>query len=197
MALHPGACAIEAFVHLRAATRDAHERLETALDLLAPPLERVRFLHVLTRFHGLHAAWEPAVLARSDLAPVMAGRSRLAHLEADLRALGMDPADVDALPACPAAAALAGTQAGAWGSLYVMEGSTLGGKVIARALAGAPWLPPAGLTYFDARGARTGPLWRELGLRLDAAGAALGRDALARGARAAFDTVRAWVVPEA
>lgn len=185
---------IEVLAHLRAATREPHERLEAALDLLAPPLERARFARVLVRFHGLHAAWEPAMSARAGLAEMISARTRLPHLRADLLALGSSPGEIDALPACRPAAALADTEAGAWGSLYVMEGSTLGGKMIARALAGAPWLPPAGLTYFDARGADTGRLWRALGQALDAAApTAAQREALAHGAAEAFDVVRAWV----
>ena len=153
---------------------------------------------MLARFHGLHAAWEPAVAARPGFAAIVADRARLLHLRADLLALGLAPAEVDALPTCPEAAALAGTDAGAWGSLYVMEGSTLGGKMIARALAEAPWLPPGGLTYFDARGAQTGRLWRALGQALDAAApTAAGREALVRGAADAFDVVRGWVAPGA
>ena len=152
---------------------------------------------MLARFHGLHAAWEPAMARRAEVAPLIVARTRLPHLRADLLALGLTPAEVDALPACPAAAGLADTPGRAWGSLYVMEGSTLGGKLIARALAGAPWLPPGGLAYFDARGADTGRLWRELGLRLDGVAEAVGRDELARGAEAAFDAVRAWTAPGA
>lgn len=178
---------------MRAATREAHERLETALDLMREPLERERFVGVLGRFHGLHAAWEPAVAARPEMGALMEGRSRLAHLRADLTALGLSDDEVDALPASQDAAALADTEAGAWGSLYVMEGSTLGGKLIARALAAAPWLPPGGLTYFDARGSDTGRMWRQLGQAVDVATPSGGRQAVEQGAARAFDVVRGWV----
>lgn len=146
--------------HLRGATQQAHRRLEDELDLLRPPLSRELFTTLLQRFYGFHAAWEPGVLGRPELASITAGRRRLPQLAADLEALGMGARDIAALPRCPGAERLGQTAEGALGSLYVMEGSTLGGKLITRALRSADWLPPAGLTYFDPYGEEGGAMWR-------------------------------------
>jgi len=67
----------------------------------------------------------PKCLARSlhsALARLWSGRSRLAAIRADLVDLGRNPATIEALPRCAAAADLAATPWRALGSLYVLEG---------------------------------------------------------------------------
>jgi len=144
---------------LRQDTAQAHAALEDAFDLETVMSGPSAARRVLERFYGFHVVWEGA-LARSDLAGFAAARSRLPHLRADLEALGLTPDALAALPRCEAAARLPATRAGAVGSLYVMEGSTLGGQVVSRALAAAAWAPAAGLTYFNPYGPDTGPRWR-------------------------------------
>ena len=145
---------------LRSATAKAHLRLEQELDLLTPPLLKPRFAWLLRRFLGFHLAWEQAMAAAPGFSELIAQRSRLDHLRRDLAALGVSGAEIEATPRCAAAAGLARTPEAALGSLYVMEGSTLGGQVIGRALADTPWRPADGLTYFNPYGERTGAMWR-------------------------------------
>ena len=177
---------------LRAETQEAHQRLEDGLALLEPPLSQARFTHALGRFHGFHAVWEPAIAGLDDVAPVFAGRSRLAHLRRDLAALGVDEEALARAPVCAAAAGLAADAATAFGSLYVLEGSTLGGQLIARALQGAAWLPPGGLGYFSPYGAETGAMWRTLRDRLDAV-AGPDQDRVLAGAEHTFSILHDWV----
>lgn len=176
-------------LELRQATAAAHERLEHALDLLSEPLSRARFAHVLSRFHGFHRVWEPAMADTLADPAMFAPRRRLSHLEADLERLGVDPS---ALPVCDDAARLA-QGAGAIGSLYVMEGSTLGGQVIARALAKADWAPEGGLSYFQPYGARTGVMWRAFGDYADARTPPQDRGAVVSRAVETFDVLRLWL----
>ena len=185
--------AIAIFAHLRDATGEAHARLEAGLDLLRPPLERARFVRVLARFHGVHAAWEPALARRPEFGALMAERSRLPRLAHDLGRLGLSPGEIAALPVCTAAASLTQSFEGAWGSLYVMEGSTLGGRVIARALADAEWLPEGGLSYFDAHGAETGRRWRDLAAMMEESVAPDAWPAVAAGAARTFALLEAWM----
>ena len=178
---------------LRSDTREAHQHLEDALALLEGRPTAARFLQALERFHGFHAVWEAGVAAASPpLASVFAGRSRLDALRRDLLALGLAPEEVDRLPRCGAARALTGDPRAALGSLYVMEGSTLGGQVISRAIADATWAPPGGLAYFAPYGAETGPRWRALQAVLNAAPAA-DHAAIVEGALATFATLRDWM----
>ena len=62
--------------------------------------------------------------------PFLNPRRRLHLLEADLAVLGSSARAVDALQACPVP--LLHDAAEALGSLYVIEGSTLGGRIIQR-----------------------------------------------------------------
>jgi heme oxygenase len=139
---------------LRQETRPAHARLERRLDLLARPFCRDHLLDVLRGFHRFHAAWEPPMEAL--LGDLFTPRRRLHLVQADLRALG----ETD-VPRTEPALQLFASAAGAWGSLYVMEGSTLGGALIARALAGVEGLPEEGIRYFSPYGRKTAAMWRD------------------------------------
>ena len=166
---------------LRGATASAHAALEAELDLLHD-LDRTRLVRVLRRFAGFHAGWEPAVARLLDEPALWEPRRRLPALHADLALLGA----ADATEAWPAPAWLCDAHA-AWGSLYVMEGSTLGGQVIGRALRAAG---TEGLSYFDGRGREAGPLWRTLRARLDVLPEP-GRVCAA--AISTFDALRLWM----
>lgn len=146
------------FTTLRQTTAEAHTRLEGALDLLREPLSRDRFVAVLKRFYGFHVTWEQTAAGFPELHTVMRNRTKTLHLERDLLALGFG--DFESLPHCEAARTLAVTAAEAVGVSYVLEGSTLGGKIISKALSAAPWLPQGGLTFFDPYGAHAGAMWQ-------------------------------------
>jgi heme oxygenase len=178
---------------LRQATAAAHQALERDLDLLRPPLGRERFAGLLKRFWGFHAVWEPAMALHPDLAGMIEARSRLGLLRRDLRSLGLSHDQIDALPRCEAAGALAPTQAAALGSVYVIEGSTLGGQLISRALQGVTWLPPKGLTYFHPYGAETGARWRAFQATLRARTTPPTQAATEQAAVATFECLRAWL----
>ena len=178
---------------LRTETGEAHCRLEQVLALLSPPPSQARTRRALERFRGFHATWEPALQGRADMAAITHGRSRLTLLDGDLQRLGLTAAAIAALPACRAAAGLCSTPGAALGSLYVMEGSTLGGQVIARGLAGAPWLPGGGLSYFSPYGERTGRMWRELKTYLQTAADGGEGDAIVAGAVSSFGVLQAWL----
>ena len=110
---------------LKEATDAAHRRLDAALSRfdLADAGDYGRFLAV----HALALPCLEEALAQGgfDLAcPGWSGGRRGAALLADLAGLGREPG------ACPTAPAVRGAEA--WGVAYVLEGSRLGGKVLAR-----------------------------------------------------------------
>ncbi len=178
---------------LRAATAEAHQRLEDRLDLLRAPVSARRIAGAIEGFWGFHSVWEPAMDAQPVLAPLWSGRARRAAIRADLMALGRDAATIAALPRCEPAAALANTPWRALGALYVLEGSTLGGQVIARALAGQPWLPPGGLRTFNPYGAETGARWRAFRAGAEALAPAHTHAAVIDGALDAFALLADWL----
>ncbi len=172
---------------LRAATAEAHRAIDDLLQLdrLA---DLARYRRVLSGFASFLVPWEPRV--RERLAAAGSGdpdallawfdaRSRLPMLRQDLAALGLSgpdgatladtPADADAhsprpwLPNLPDAPA-------AWGSLYVLEGSALGGQVIARHVGPALGLAADhGAAYFHGHGRATGAMWADFRQRLSQA----------------------------
>jgi len=83
----------------------------------------------------------------------------------------------------------------AWGSLYVLEGSTLGGQVIEAALAAQAGSPASGLTYFNDRGRRTGALWRETKQVIESHAKTGDPDQMVVGAVRAFETLIDWLAP--
>jgi len=179
---------------LREATQPAHLRLEAGLRLLEEPLNEARVLRLLARFHGFHAAWEPALRGVIP-AHLLKARLKLPLLERDLRILGAADDFLRGLPACLEAASFCRSEASAAGSLYVLEGSTLGGKVINRLLSGAPWYPARGLAYWDPYGADTGKRWKETLGYLESLPPGWSDEVIAS-ACATFDLLHSWLLAQ-
>jgi heme oxygenase len=177
---------------LREATASQHEQLEGELALLQEPILRERFVRVIGRFLGFHRGWEPALQATLGAAARLDQRSRIELAIDDLRALGLDDAVIDAVPVCSDAARLAADPAHAIGSLYVMEGSTLGGQVISRRLRHESWRPEGGLRYFDPYGPHTGRHWKQTREQIVEAAQRLDEAAILDGAVATFELLRDW-----
>lgn len=143
-----------------------HQALEARLDLLAPELRLDRYRAVLRAFYGYYVALEPALarLAASCGAPRFPLRARAVWIARDLVALGGAPQELDTLARCEDLPRLSRREHLA-GCLYVVEGATLGGAIIRRAVERRLGLTPArGSAFFagdgdgDARGSR----WRDV-----------------------------------
>jgi heme oxygenase len=142
-------------LRLREETRPAHHRLEAELDLLSDGLTLERYGAVLTRFHWFLRAWEPAVARLLADDGFFEPRRKLGLLEQDLESLQLQPLEGPChdLP-------MLGTRAEALGSLYVLEGSTLGGQVIARHARRVLPLPAGqGTAFFESYGPAVGARW--------------------------------------
>lgn len=177
--------------HLRAATRPAHDTLESALGLLDERLDLQAYTAMIGRFYGFWHGWEPQVAALLQDEAFLAPRRRLHLLVADLAALGVSPHTVAALPLCPHPMLRDAVEA--FGSLYVMEGSTLGGKVIQRNAGRRLGLDDrSGCTYFAGYGTQTGAMWRMFLAKLDQVPAA-DAERTAIGALATFERLGWWL----
>ena len=150
---------------LRAATGVLHRRLEQRLDLMGlvgPALSLSRYQAVLRTFYGYYLPVEAAVaeLMQDGLERGLAFEPQAALLARDLAALGLDAGAVVALPRCGELPRLAAREDVA-GCLYVLEGASLGGQVIAREVCQRLGLTPgAGASFFAGRGASTAERWR-------------------------------------
>jgi heme oxygenase len=154
---------------LRAKTREVHERLERALPLTDPDLTVDAYRVVVEAFYGFYAPLEPrlAALATGSDGAVPRRDGKVSRLRADLRALGSSEMRVESLPLW-ACAPEEMTFARGMGCLYVVEGATLGGRVIVRALRDRLGIGPAtGAAFFEAYGDQTGAMWRSFVTHLD------------------------------
>ena len=177
--------------HVRAVTRPAHNALEGALGLLDERLDLGAYTNVLARLYGFWSGWEPQVATLLQDRALSNPRRRLHLLAADLAALGVSGAAVKALPLCPLTTLHDAAEA--LGSLYVMEGSTLGGRVIQQNVERC--LGDDGRSscrYFNGYGANTGTMWRSFVARLDEAPVA-DADRIGQGAVATFERLGWWV----
>ncbi|MCB9731997.1 MAG: biliverdin-producing heme oxygenase [Deltaproteobacteria bacterium] len=170
---------------LREATRTLHVDLESRLALGRPDAGRAEYRAYAAAMIG----WLEPLEARLWAAPWPDGvapearRDKARWLVEDLAALGVDAAQVARLPRATALPPLA-TEAERFGVAYVIEGSQLGGHVLARRLAGA--LAPHEVRYLRGYGEALGERWRAL---LGAMAASVtGGGALARAADAAVAT---------
>ena len=123
---------------LREATREAHDRLH-GLPLFQPLLEgevtSAGYRTILETLYGFHQPIE-AALCEADTTlsqSVMVERPRAQHLRTDLLDRGLSAGALAALPLASPPAGL-GDPGRFLGALYVREGSTLGGRIMAKHL---------------------------------------------------------------
>jgi heme oxygenase len=159
---------MSAHLHLRTATAADHEQIDAtygAFDL-SDPASYARFLTA-------HARALPAVeAALAGIPDLPRLRPRTALLHADLEALGLS------MPS-PLPLAAPTDSAAAFGMAYVIEGSRLGGGMLARQV-------PAGLPSAYLSAVHLPGEWRAFGQALDTA--AMDEDWLKRAAASANQT---------
>lgn len=166
-------------VKLREQTRAYHDRLEERLDLFSSASTLAGYQEVLQRFYGFYRPLEPLLEERLTFLSMnldvkinlkidYAKRRKTGLLESDLRRLGASEKDLNVLPLCPRIPRLA-TPAQVLGCLYVLEGATLGGQIIARYLQNALELNASnGASFFSSYGSEVGHMWREFGAAVTA-----------------------------
>ena len=179
---------------LRAATAQAHERLDSSIAVLERPWGVQLHQRWLELTWGLFAPLERGLAAHAATDPGMldvAQRARADLALADLAVLGVAPQRVAALEQCPHVP-VPRDRAAALGVCYVLDGSTLGGKLIADAVvrAGVPVAATRSLTGREGAGRR----WRETTAAVEAAGPEA-VDAMAAAATATFAAYEGWLAP--
>ncbi|WP_431051785.1 biliverdin-producing heme oxygenase [Roseateles sp. L2-2] len=183
---------------LRRCTGPLHDDIEALLRLEAP-MPLTRYGRILRGFHEFLQLWEPRVRqALPDrLHPWFDARVRSPFAARDLTALALPEDGTDEAMRASALAAQQGLRldspAAAIGSLYVIEGSALGGQVLTPKLLAAHGLTPEhGTAYFHGFGTRTGAMWREF-RQLAQAEAGGSEQDRAAACQAAVDTFQALI----
>ncbi|NAZ85854.1 biliverdin-producing heme oxygenase [Kineococcus indalonis] len=186
-----------ALERVRAATARAHRELDGGLDVLHRPWGAGEHRLWLELTLGLLAPAEEGLRRWAAADPGVLDvheRARAGMAREDLLALGAEPAEVAAVPRCPLVPQPA-TRAQALGVCYVLDGSTLGGKLIRSALvaAGVPQEACTSLTGHPGAGRR----WRGTTAALEALGTAgdAAVEEAAATATAVFEAYRRWLAP--
>jgi heme oxygenase len=139
---------------LRSATQDVHLQIERSVRFLDPDATVNDYRDYLARLFGYVAPLEDRLAAVCGDAPDLeVDARRKAHLAViDLRALGLPLYEIGRLPRCAALPDVSNLQR-ALGCLYVLEGSTLGGRTrtfadtaATRTIAGTPIARPSTCT---------------------------------------------------
>jgi heme oxygenase len=181
---------------LRTETAERHRRLEDALDLMRPDLTRRDWTRLVARVYGFYEPWEAAI-ARAvhggEIAEMAAQRRKASWLEQDLVALDVSPDARATLPRCEHLPSL-DSPARVLGSMYVLEGATLGGQHISRHVEATLGLSGGrGDSFFRSYGPRTGQMWQAFRRTVSALAPALDADTMVEAACQTFDRFHNWL----
>lgn len=150
------------FKRLRQETAESHQKLEDnplSKAILSPCVSVNDYQTYLAALFGVTIACEDHVFpAISHVITDLPDRYKSRLIIDDLLATGLSEAEIDALPVYRFEFS---TVAEALGIMYVLEGSTLGGKILYRHVHEVLGLTPEkGASYFWGYGAQTGNLWK-------------------------------------
>lgn len=179
-------------LRIRRETKDLHERLESELDFPGSNLTLARYREVLGRFYGFYVSWEkrlePGIVELRTAASEL--RPKLPDLIRDMEFFDIH---WDALPLCQFVPAC-GTLPETIGSLYVREGSALGGQYISKQLQIILGLNHGlGYQFFSSAGKNVGSEWRQFQKLLLEHSSPENDDAIVASARKTFDSIRFWL----
>ena len=179
---------------LRLETRGEHDAVERVLDLIGTSLTRDAYRQRLAQFYGFYGPLEAALHTRCaatlQLATLSPRLYKTALLQQDLFHLGVT---TGGLPLCRELPPIQ-TPAEVLGCLYVMEGATLGGRLITQHVqATLGIMPTTGGRFFEGYGHHTGQTWQAMRqVLLRYAVDTPTENAIVASAIATFASLRAW-----
>ncbi|MBQ0820868.1 biliverdin-producing heme oxygenase [Microvirga terrae] len=178
---------------LKIETRQAHDRIETAIDLDRRIASREAYRDLLIRFYGFHKAWESEAAERAPDRAFFDSRRKTDLLARDLEALGLKSGDIIRLPQCRPLMPLPAPEA-VLGSMYVVEGSTLGGAIIARQVEHRlGFTADTGCAYFRSYGRHVAAMWKSFGAMLQEASSPEADDLIVGAAQDTFTVMHDWL----
>jgi heme oxygenase len=178
---------------LKSETRVCHERLEADLDLTRDDFSLDDLRTLVERFYGYYAPCEGQIQTLPEpLRSFLDARRKLPLLERDLRHFDHTEATLRALARCPVPPLNSAAQAlGRW---YVLEGSTLGGQLLAKHFVTKFELANgAGCEFFTSYGPDVGTRWREFCQLLDEYSSPATNDEAVDAANETFATLSDWL----
>jgi heme oxygenase len=180
---------------LRAATAHCHRRLEKRMDVGHRFCSAARYRGYLEVMFGFYAPFEQALGSHAvrHVLTDFAARCKTALLSDDLAALGVGADCIASLPRC-AGIPSCQDEAAALGSLYVLEGATLGGQILLPMVEQRLRLTrQSGASYLASYGHDTRAMWQRFGSVVESWCADSERRATAAAAAVAtFESLEAW-----
>ena len=180
---------------LKQETRVYHLALESHLAFLTEDVTVGPYRKLLAAFYGFYLPWEDAIRPwREEIFGEAApAREKTASLIEDLSFFEVA---IDCLPICCQTPPADGLPA-ALGNLYVMEGATLGGRLIALNVERSLQLSGyRGYKFFSSYGINAGPMWRAFRKALTDLSTRANEEKIIDSATAAFKSMRAWLMKE-
>lgn len=178
---------------LRDATAAHHAAIETQINIAGALADPVRCRGLLASLLGFYEPLEAQIAHALDWESHgidIAERRKTPALTADLRARGLDDHAISQIPRCREIPRVT-DPAAAFGCAYVLEGATLGARVITRLAAESGFNAP---TFFAGYGENTARNWRRFLQALEAFASTGGDLAPAKTAAVAtFETLGAWL----
>lgn len=176
--------------YLKSYTHIEHQSLE---KLLVRRMKQVRsttdYIRLLGLFYYYYHALESAMAPWLDIPDALSRRKSASILE-DIEALGGVLPETDLRPEVPPISG----RAAALGAAYVLEGSTLGGIIIAGMISGQLQMQAEkGFSFFNGYGASTGEMWKKFREYLDNLGEN-DRHPAAETAKNTFLTFKDWAI---
>jgi heme oxygenase len=182
---------------LKTGTIEQHAAIERIMPFFKEDFSLEAYIRVLKAFLGFFEPVERdlrSIATRDSFGFNIDRRQRANLLSIDLLALGLTPADMALIPRCDRLPRLENVDDGL-GCLYVLEGSTLGGQLIAREVQTRFGVgEKTGAGFFHGYGSQTGVKWREFctSVRIYAAGAE-SQSAIVESARSTFGLLESWM----
>lgn len=182
---------------LRSATQDLHDSLEQKLDLLRPNLDLRNYRQLLECTYGYYEPVEEQLTKAAENQPwanEVISRCKSSALQADLRWLGVKQQTIADLPRAtqlPLTLSLADVL----GVMYVLEGASLGGKVLAKHFQNRWGLSKnSGATFFNFYGPELLQNWDRYINWLEASLSEADLPRAIATARATFETMSTWLL---
>ncbi len=149
-------------VQLKTRTAHQHQATEATVNLMRDDYTLDDYKKLLIKFYSFYKPFEAKMsesLTANSVEFNHNERLNTPKLTADLKNLGMSDTDISNIQLCDNLPNLDSKER-IFGSLYVIEGSTLGGQVISRHLKGKFDIDQTtGAAFFTGYGQETGKMW--------------------------------------
>jgi len=181
---------------LRAATSHCHRRLEKRLNVAERFSNAAAYRSYLEVMFGFYVPFEQSLSGHAvrRVLTDFGARCKSSLLSRDLEALGADPDAIAGLPHC-SDIPFCQDEAAGLGSLYVLEGATLGGQVLLPLVVQRLGLScECGASYLGSYGSGIPIMWQRFGSVVETW--CVDRTRRARAAAAAvatFECLEAWI----